>query len=384
MAMPPGNPDVLEAAAARLAQTAGAWGDLAGTTSRSAESVRTAADWTGSAADQQEAFHAALSSGIARGEAPMTKVAGAVRSYAGYLRTAQQRVEAANSSAELAASTGHPAHAANAAAAHDDAQSALAQLDAEGARAAATVAEADGESKGLFSPEGLLRSTIEEIHTILGATGADGILWAAGKAPEQAEKFMKDLTGKDGTEAEWLEDMLREAKASGEPWDSVLDRWYAKSDAARAFGEQFVQDTKFAGNLTRGLRMAGAPFAIAGDISTIADPAQSGAMGWVDRGAAAVNAGYVGADGLGALGGALGVEALADLSLGPVGAGIAVGTGLYLAGSYAYKHWTGFRNVCNDVGHGVVHVASDIGHAATSAASGVEHGVSSAWHDVFG
>jgi hypothetical protein len=173
---------------------------------------------------------------------------------------------------------------------------------------------------------------------------------------------MSDLTGAKSTEADWLEEMLREANASGQPWTSVLDRWSAKSDAAEAFGQEFVEDTQFLGTVTRSLRMAGAPIAIAGDVSTFINPPQGGAMGWADRGTAVVNAGYVGADGLGALGETLGVQALADLSLGPVGAGIAVGTGLYLAGSYAYKHWTGFRDVCNDVGHGVAHVAGDVWH----------------------
>jgi hypothetical protein len=99
-------------------------------------------------------------------------------------------------------------------------------------------------------------------------------------------------------------------------------------------------------------------------------------MGWADRGAAAVNAGYIGADTLGALGSTLGVDALASLSLGPVGIGIAVGTGLFLSATYAYAHWTGFRDVCNAVGHGVVHAGDDVRHAVASVAS-------TAWHDVF-
>jgi hypothetical protein len=367
--MPPGDPDVLEAAAARLAGAAAGWGDLAGATSRMAESIRSEAEWTGAAADQQEAFHAALSVGIARGEAPLAQVAGAVRSYAGYLRSAQQQVAAANSATELAQATGNPAHARAAAFANQD--------------AAATVAAADREASGVFSPDGPLRSTIEEVHTALGFAGADGILWALGKGPEAAQEFMSKLTGTDGTEAQWLEQMLRDANASGEPWSSVVGRWWAKSDAAETFGREFVDDTQFLGTVTRSLRMVGAPIAIAGDVSTFINPPQGGAMGWVDRGTAVVNAGYVGADGLGALGGILGVEALADLSLGPVGAGIAVGTGLYLAGAYAYEHWTGFRDVCNDVGHGVVHVADDIGHAAGDVGHGVAHVASDVWHDIF-
>jgi hypothetical protein len=122
IAMPPGNPDLLDESAARLASAATNWGDLGATTSRSAESIRTAADWTGAAADQQEAFHTALSTGIAGGEAPLAQVASAVRGSAGYLRVAQQRVAAANSAAELAQTTGHPSHAADAASSQQDAQ----------------------------------------------------------------------------------------------------------------------------------------------------------------------------------------------------------------------------------------------------------------------
>jgi hypothetical protein len=70
------------------------------------------------------------------------------------------------------------------------------------------------------------------------------------------------------------------------------------------------------------------------------------------------------------------VDALASLSLGPVGVALAVGTGVYLTGSYLYAHWTPFRDVCNDVGHGVVHAGDDVRHGVASAAKTV-------WHDVF-
>ena len=100
--MPPGDPDALEAAAARL----GLGPRQAGVTWRAPRPglqgrfVRRPSEVV-PAADQQEAFHAALSTSIAQGEAPLAQVAGAVRSYAGYLRAAQQRVAAANSAADL-------------------------------------------------------------------------------------------------------------------------------------------------------------------------------------------------------------------------------------------------------------------------------------------
>jgi hypothetical protein len=290
IAMPPGDPDLLEAAAAKLTSAASSWGDLASTTSRAAESIRADAGWTGAAADQQEAFHAALRGGIARGEAPLTSVATAVRGYAGYLRAAQQKVATANSATGQAQATGNPAYAQAATSAQLDAQTSLTQLDNAGNRAAAAVAAADDDSKGLFSPDGPLRSVIERIHTGLGAVGADGIFWAMGKGADSAKEFMKDLTGKSGTEEGWLEDMLRDAQESGEPWTEVSARWMAKSDAAEAFGSQFLQDTTRAGVLSAGLRMAGAPLAIAGDVSTMINPAQSGTMGDADRVVAGGNA----------------------------------------------------------------------------------------------
>ena len=87
---------------------------------------------------------------------------------------------------------------------------------------------------------------------------------------------------------------------------------------------------------------------------------------------AGTNGVVVAGDTAGALGEVLGVEALADLSLGPVGVGIAVGTGLYLAGAYAYKHWAWFRqDLAQPVGHAVAHVASDVGHDLGDAANTV-------------
>jgi len=71
----------------------------------------------------------------------------------------------------------------------------------------------------------------------------------------------------------------------------------------------------------------------------------------------------VGLDTVGAVGEVLGVDALASLSLGPIGVGIAVGTGLYLAGTYAYQHFAWFRDdFANPVGHVAVDGAKDIYH----------------------
>ncbi len=93
-----------------------------------------------------------------------------------------------------------------------------------------------------------------------------------------------------------------------------------------------------------------------GDVLTIKDPPQAGLAGNVD---------------------ALG------FSLPPVGVAAAVGTGFYVAGAHAYKHWAFFRNdIAKPIGHAVVDVARGIGHGVAAVGHAVAHGVSDVAHDV--
>jgi hypothetical protein len=66
-------------------------------------------------------------------------------------------------------------------------------------------------------------------------------------------------------------------------------RWWAKADAAEIFGEDFKNATGTLGMISRVGRLAGAPIAIAGDVSTLFTPAQSGAAGMADRVMAGTN-----------------------------------------------------------------------------------------------
>jgi len=210
---------------------------------------------------------------------------------------------------------------------------------------------------------------LEKVHSALDAAGIDGVLWLLGKNAALAEKFMKELPEQ---EQDWLLAMMRgdvAAKAAnpeadlGELASQTTSRWISKANAAEGFGEQFEQDTRVLGLLSRTGRLAGGPVAILGDVLTVMHPAQSGGTGIVDRAAAGLNGGAVGLDTAGAVGEVLGVEALASLSLGPIGIGIAVGTGLYLAGTYAYEHFAWFRDdFANPVGHVVADGAKDVYH----------------------
>jgi hypothetical protein len=134
--------------------------------------------------------------------------------------------------------------------------------------------------RGIFSPDGALRGTIEEIHTLLGAAGADGILWGVGKGAEQAEKFMKTLPEE---EAQWLHDDLASLwgrEAPSEDWAAAISSWWTKADAAETFGQQAVDATKVLGVISRVGRLGGGPIAIAGDVSTFLNPPQSGVKAW--------------------------------------------------------------------------------------------------------
>jgi hypothetical protein len=54
---------------------------------------------------------------------------------------------------------------------------------------------------------------------------------------------------------------------------------------------------------------------------------------------------------------------------------VMIGTGVYLAGTFLYKHWTPFHDAANAVGHATVRVVDDVG-------DGIEHGTQSLINDL--
>jgi uncharacterized protein YukE len=86
--MPGGDPGVLEQLASRLETAATGAASLGTGTRQVTTSIRSAADWTGDAADAYTAFSGNLGEGAAAAEAPLSRIALAVREYAGYLRAA--------------------------------------------------------------------------------------------------------------------------------------------------------------------------------------------------------------------------------------------------------------------------------------------------------
>ena len=260
--MPGGDPAMLEQLAAHLETAAQGAANLADTTSQVTADVRSAAGWTGDAADSYTAFTKNLATGVTGTGAPLAQIAAAVREYAGSLRTAQQKVTAYATAARTAQAAGNsPASVASAELAGQDAATAVAAQQTAGDQAAATVRAASTELADPFGPDGAVRAWIERVETPWDLSAGDAILGrylaaAAGgrEDVELATEFAKDLpelmSGKfaefagpwmaglsrgEATEAE-LASALREFTGDYQAIGGLNAAWKAGGKAAAALG----------------------------------------------------------------------------------------------------------------------------------------------------
>ena len=163
--MPAGDPGVLEELAARLDAAARGSADLGAGTRQVTASIRSAADWTGDAADAYTAFTGDLSRGAAAAAPPLARIAAAIGDYAGYLRAAQQNVAAAASAAQAAQVSGNDIGYVTAAeAASQQAVAAVSAWQAAGDRAAGEVSAAAGELGSLFGARGPVGAWLDRQH----------------------------------------------------------------------------------------------------------------------------------------------------------------------------------------------------------------------------
>lgn len=374
-AVPAGDPGALENLAAKLAGTARDFGDLGRNTATVTAGVRERANWTGRASDGYSQFTGDLAGGMSRAEAPLSRIATTVRDYAGTLRAAQQSAAAANSAQAAAVNGGS---AAGAAAAAQDARYSISSLEAAGNAASAVVREAAAELEHLFEPDGPVNRWIEKLHAPWDAAGADAILAHyihLAAAPGEWQKELKGLT------QEWDEDLQATMRGfldhsiSMEDLNGALASYAGRMDAAGAFTDQWMNQTRVLRGALPGMRGLGigvGVLAIAGDAYTFAKPLDGGVMGNLDRGVAVANATAagidVGADALALAGVSVAIPGVGEAVIG----GVAVATGAYLVGDWAYHNIKPFHNFCNDVGHTTVSVVKGIGHGISSAAKTVE------------
>ena len=376
--MPGGDPVMLEHLAAQLETAARGAGSLADSTGQVTADVRSAAEWTGDAADNYTAFTKNLATGVNGTGAPLAQIAAAVREYAGSLRTAQQKVTAYATAARTAQAAGNsPASVASAELAGEDAATAVAAQQTAGDQATAMVRAASRELTDPFGPDGVVRAWIERVHVPWDSLAGDAVLGrylavaAGGREDlELAEEFAKGLpTLMSGTFSEFVN-----------PWMSALGRGEATEAELASALREFTSDYEAIGALNTAWKAGGKAalsdsrlldsvaegsdlLAIGGDIYTEIKPEDSGAMAWADRGAAGVNAAAAGLDGGYAVAGLI---AGTTFEIPVAGEVALVGTGLYLGADYLYHHWTPFRDVANDTGHAVASIAKDTWHDVTS------------------
>lgn len=379
MAAPQGDPAALERLAAELDGHASDMEGLASSTARTTADIKTNADWTGSAADAYTGFTTNLTHGVGSVQAPLSKIASSVRSYAGYLRVAQEKVSSYNSAAQLAASTGHPTHVTAAQSAGQAAQSAVADANAAGNQAAAEVSEAKNEMENPFGPDGPVRKWIETIHSPWDLLIGDAAVARALARVEEGEgivktakEFQAGLAGLLQTNAQKMNEVLDLTNADAKTQADEILRLLTDTEKMAEWNKGMMEAgealTK-GGAIWKGVGASSDLLSLVGDYYTIKSPEDGGAMATVDRSVAGVNAGLSVAD--------LAALAIPAFEVPVVGQVALVATGVYLGGDFLYHHWTPFRNVCNDVGHATVAGVKDVASAATSGAKDLWHGITS-------
>jgi hypothetical protein len=234
--------------------------------------------------------------------------------------------------------------------------------------AAKSTADPVDEDPGLWEKSEPIRKVLEAVLAPLDIVAADHwidlLKEAAGVPAEWLSELDEQIEGIESLQAEGksaVEALIEAAK--------VADRVTVDADAWEAFAPSWLKLA--AGSLSeiRGLSYGLGALGVLADLGTVISPQDSGALGWVDRGAAGVN-------------GALLIANMATDEIPVVGEVTLVATGLYLAGDFLYHHWTPFRDVSNDVGHATVTAVKWTGHAAVTAAKATGHAVSSAYHSV--
>ena len=149
----------------------------------------------------------------------------------------------------------------------------------------------------------------------------------------------------------------------------LIETTGTKEDAWAAFAPGWLKTA--AGSIAeiRGLSYALTGLGVLADAGTVISPPDSGALGVVDRGTAAVN---------GAL---LVLNATTDWVPGWGEAVIAV-TGAYLAGDFLYHHRAMLAHAASDIGHAVVTNVDETIHRDVATAKEAGHLATSAWHSV--
>jgi len=343
-APPAGDPAALYRYANELDRCADDFDSLYGGTHSTTSGIRDRAQWTGSAAEAYTSFCADVGEPLGEAPAKLRAVAAATRRHAAVLASAQQKVNAANTLAEQATPEAVPSAVASADSAS---QSAVDEVKGSGDRETGQVEETKAWYAQWWEKSEPVRGYIEATLAPFDIVAADHWIGLLEKVAGQPSEWISDVDKLIGAATKLREagqpasDAIKEAAAELESVGSKLDAW-------DAFAPGWLKTAAGSVAEIRGLSTTLTGLGLVADAGTIISPADHGAMGWVDRGAAGAN----------------GVLLTANLVMDEIpvaGEVVMVGTGVYLAGDYLYHHWTPFRNVCDDVGHGTVTAAKAVG-----------------------
>jgi hypothetical protein len=419
---PPGNPAAVRTAAARLRSEGERVSGLVASARSAHHGLVGEGHWSGAAASAFSGFAASSERLCAAAEQPVTQVAKAAETYADALETAQRAIRDARArydaaqqraTAEADAVNNDP-HATeadvtaaqarvdaaqrDAQAAVDDATRAWATYNTacqDAAREASTATEEvegevdDSPVKRIVEGSEPYREWNDRFHAVWDFVVADKALEALVKASETRLGGLVDIArGIADDRSLWssqlsalqrLQEIGRATPANAAEADLLAQRLAA----LEAFGGDAASQARNASLLAKGLAGLSKGIgvtAIAGDVLTVLDPPDKGAMGWVDRGAAGVN------------GTLIAVNLMTD-EIPVVGEVTIAATGVYLAGNYLYHHWGAFHDACDAVGHATVDavdwvgstsvdVAHDVADVASSAADTVSDVASDAWDGI--
>ncbi len=373
--VPPGDPASLYKLADTLDGYAAAVLTLGDNTLSTTTGIRGKAGWSGAAADGYSKFTGTVSGGIAGIQPHLTNIASSVRTFAGTLDQAQQKVQTAITAANKASQSGSSDAQTQLAAARQTAAQAQSDVDAAGTKASGEVDEEKGGLEKFFEVIEPYRKANEWIHVPLDAVGeplAKDLLKLLHTGPKPLEKTVDEL--KEALSKQLADGFSEQVSSVAHDFDNGA----ASMDDIEAAMAKYLSDTKsLTDNLADASRsLAGwelgskvlGGLAIVGDVATVMDPEDKGAMGWVDRSAAGVNAAAVGT---GLLVDANTLDAVPVV--GEVVMVADVGTGLYLAGDFLYHNFKPFHDVCNTVGSGVASAADATAHGVSKAAHSVAH-----------
>jgi hypothetical protein len=228
--------------------------------------------------------------------------------------------------------------------------------------AASKTAAGVEDHAGLWGDTEPVRKVLEAVLAPLDIVGADH--WVSA-LKEVAGVPAEWVTGVDERLGE-IKDLIRAGKSPNEKLietGQLIESTGGKIDAWYAYSPSWLKTA--AGSIAgiRGLSYTLSGLGLVADVGTLISPQNEGALGDVDRGAAALNGVLITGD------------IVLDVMPG-VGEVAMAATGAYLAGDYLYQHWTPFHDVANDVGHAVVksldndwHAADSVWHEATSIGS---------------